>query len=461
MIQAQSLPPNKTIYDYPVVLPGEEPTEAQQAQMTIAQIAGIVMAVSAGKSALEAATTNQLVEALRTTNLLVDASVDTFIAFVKFLLPEAQKKARELTWTGVALRAELVGVDFPDEMPEDEDIPRELFYPRSSSLDTAYRRIAEEYKENLQRTKDDPVIKELVTQMEHQGMTPLPRPDNISSDAVERVADSDESWAEAFRKAEEEASETTRRALAENALNEEVRKNLESEALAREWQEVDIREFSGDDTAEAEASLERREEELRPEPGLEADGADRPEEDAEDEDPRLVQLTDAEIQDIIERYAEHKAEERVERMVSQDIQGASRNMHQVAMRNTDPKQVTGFRRVVHPELSESGRSCGLCIVASTMRYTRGDLLPIHSGCNCETVEIYKVDGVEYDPGEQINMQDLGIFYEEAGGTTRGWDLKRQRYQVFNHPEYGPTLINVTSKKANENATEVGFNQRRA
>lgn len=49
MIQAQSLPPNKSVYDYPIVLPGQELTEEQKTQAQLAQIAGIILATAAAK----------------------------------------------------------------------------------------------------------------------------------------------------------------------------------------------------------------------------------------------------------------------------------------------------------------------------------------------------------------------------------------------------------------------------
>ena len=134
--------------------------------------------------------------------------------------------------------------------------------------------------------------------------------------------------------------------------------------------------------------------------------------------------------------------------MAQDVASAARNAHQEVLQKTPKKVVVGFRRVVHPELSKSG-SCGLCIVASTMKYTRGDLLPIHAGCNCETVEIYNIDGRIIDPGQQINEEDLFVFYREAKGSTRGWDLKRWKYKIVDHPEYGPTLVNSSAKHATE------------
>lgn len=54
--------------------------------------------------------------------------------------------------------------------------------------------------------------------------------------------------------------------------------------------------------------------------------------------------------------------------------------------------VTGYRRVL-----EGPHSCGLCIVASTQRYHKQDLMPIHPGCDCSTAPIYG----DHDPGPTI------------------------------------------------------------
>lgn len=58
--------------------------------------------------------------------------------------------------------------------------------------------------------------------------------------------------------------------------------------------------------------------------------------------------------------------------------------------------VVGYRRVL------TGRSCALCAVASTQRYRRANLQPIHASCDCDVAEIY---GTE-DPGQVINRQLL-------------------------------------------------------
>lgn len=49
----------------------------------------------------------------------------------------------------------------------------------------------------------------------------------------------------------------------------------------------------------------------------------------------------------------------------------------------DRTKFQGFQRTL------TGReNCALCVVASTQRYTRGDLLPIHPGCDCGVKPYY-------------------------------------------------------------------------
>lgn len=60
---------------------------------------------------------------------------------------------------------------------------------------------------------------------------------------------------------------------------------------------------------------------------------------------------------------------------------------------SDP-HVVGYRRVL-----EGAHSCGLCIVASTLRYRKENLLPIHPGCDCSVAPIYGYR----DPGRSIEI----------------------------------------------------------
>lgn len=65
-------------------------------------------------------------------------------------------------------------------------------------------------------------------------------------------------------------------------------------------------------------------------------------------------------------------------------------------------QVTGYRRVL-----EGAKSCGLCIVASTQRYHKKQLLPIHPGCDCSVVEIYPGQ----DPEQLIDPRTLADVHD--------------------------------------------------
>lgn len=62
-----------------------------------------------------------------------------------------------------------------------------------------------------------------------------------------------------------------------------------------------------------------------------------------------------------------------------------------AQREESP-YITGYRRVLEGE-----RSCGLCIVASTQRYSREQLMDIHPGCDCSEAPLY---------GERAHVIDL-------------------------------------------------------
>lgn len=96
--------------------------------------------------------------------------------------------------------------------------------------------------------------------------------------------------------------------------------------------------------------------------------------------------------------------------------------------------VTGYRRVLRPELSKTG-SCGLCIVAADRIYSTGDLMPIHPpSCKCIAMPIIG----DEDPGFSMNREDLDRLYAEAG-SNKAADLRRTRYTVQQHGEHGPVL----------------------
>lgn len=123
---------------------------------------------------------------------------------------------------------------------------------------------------------------------------------------------------------------------------------------------------------------------------------------------------------------------------------------QLAKRNTVAAhgQARFYRRVL------TGReNCALCVIASTQRYRRGQLAPIHPGCDCGIEEI--VDG---QPGQVIDPVLLETTHTEIaarlGGTDRSaFDLGLDKRDVAGRPlsdftelivirqhgELGPTL----------------------
>jgi hypothetical protein len=64
---------------------------------------------------------------------------------------------------------------------------------------------------------------------------------------------------------------------------------------------------------------------------------------------------------------------RLEQILATDLQLAKTHAARAVM--SDDHRVVGYRRVL-----TGIKTCGLCVVASTQRYHRGDLMPIHPGC---------------------------------------------------------------------------------
>lgn len=64
-------------------------------------------------------------------------------------------------------------------------------------------------------------------------------------------------------------------------------------------------------------------------------------------------------------------------------------------------------------------NCALCVIASTQRYHRGELMPIHPGCDCEQRGVKAGS----DPGQVINPDLLELTHAEIdkrlGGSDRG------------------------------------------
>lgn len=71
-----------------------------------------------------------------------------------------------------------------------------------------------------------------------------------------------------------------------------------------------------------------------------------------------------------------------------------------------------FRRVL-----TGAENCAMCLIASTQRYRRGNLAPIHKGCDCSTIEEFGPD-----PGQildRVTLEDVhAAIRAEFGETDR-------------------------------------------
>jgi hypothetical protein len=100
----------------------------------------------------------------------------------------------------------------------------------------------------------------------------------------------------------------------------------------------------------------------------------------------------------------------------------------------DRDKIVGYRRV-----PRGGKSCALCLLASTQRYHRGDLMPIHDHCHCVVEPIYG----DRDPGQVIAPAQLKAVHAQVEAATGSADLSGGHYRdavlVHLHGEIGPVL----------------------
>lgn len=159
---------------------------------------------------------------------------------------------------------------------------------------------------------------------------------------------------------------------------------------------------------------------------------------------------------------------RAEAVVDTDIALAVRAQE---IKTAGARGVKLYRRVLHPELAESGLSCGLCIVAADRIYSVSKFKrELHDHCHCEMLPIE----AGKDPGQNLNTADLESLYraagalvgkdrETGGGKRQGGALKKVRARldehgnvvdiqnargkavqvaVTEHGEIGPVLVNA-------------------
>jgi hypothetical protein len=132
--------------------------------------------------------------------------------------------------------------------------------------------------------------------------------------------------------------------------------------------------------------------------------------------------------------------ERVRQLAETDLQLSHTNASRRLL--TDRNDIVGFRRVPTGDYT-----CALCLIASTQRYRKFDLMPIHPGCDCRVAPIVSDEPVDQvlDPvaleGIHEAVENMFGFSDRSG---RKIDY-RKLLVVKDHGEYGPTLAKSGNK----------------
>lgn len=128
------------------------------------------------------------------------------------------------------------------------------------------------------------------------------------------------------------------------------------------------------------------------------------------------------------------ASHRIATLVATDLQLAKTHAAREILTSTP--EVQGYQRVLR-----GPHSCALCMIASTQRYHRENLMPIHPGCDCDVIPIVG----HQDPGQVINagrVEDVHAAIQEQfgisdrGGRAIGY---RDLLVTHQHGEIGPIL----------------------
>lgn len=110
--------------------------------------------------------------------------------------------------------------------------------------------------------------------------------------------------------------------------------------------------------------------------------------------------------------------------------------HSARRRLSKDERVVGYRRTL-----TGLENCGLCVLASTQRYHKGELMPIHPGCDCGVAPIYGVN----DPGQVLDADAVDRAHDaiaERFGKSfaNGREIDyRKVILVREHGEIGPVL----------------------
>lgn len=436
-----ALPARPSIIDVPAV-PPHEMTAEEQEKWTAAQIAAITLAAADSREQITNNVVLQLVPLLRLINPYNEEAVIRFAKEAALLVSAGIGEIGKVAWTAVSARLAVQGYSLSTRYSRPTD-------GRTTDLEVAYKRVAADYRRRVAAGAES--IKGTIQQAEEERFQAIGGAVVADSRRGESNAKVEGTQRSPTASAGSKGSSGTGSSTSESAGS-----GSSSRAGTAGADEADKPKASDrrvNDTEDDRASTVGQPESSgdgRSATGGAEDDAAR----AEAELRRQASLSDSEKQALLEQVAQQEMEVRLERMVNDDMGMANRAAFRDAINSAPKGVITGYRRVLHPELAQSGQSCGLCIAASTRIYKKKDLLPLHNLCNCEPVEIVK----GRDIGQQINDEDLDTLYGAAGDSTHRTDLSNTKWKVFEHPELGPVLRSVPRSKK-EKPVDISFSSR--
>lgn len=434
-----ALAPRPAILDVPPVDPAEMTAEEQE-KWTAAQVAAITLAAAEARATITNNIVIQLVPLLRLINPYNETAVTRFAMQAAELVASGIDEVGRIAWSAVASRMEVQGVPMRQGYRPPTD-------GRTTDLAVAYKRVAGDFRRRVVAGPDS--IKATVAQAEEERFQAI-------GGAVVAEGRRGESNAEvegtqrAPGKSAGQAGSSGGGPEKDEAAGSGAAKRTGAGAGAVARPAADRPVNDGADDWSAEDTADAAERAARDAEDRAADDADR----AEEELRRQAALSEEEKAVLLDQVAQQEMEIRLERMVNDDIGMANRSAFKNAINAAPDGTITGYRRVLHPELAQSGQSCGLCVAASTRIYKKKDLMPLHNMCNCEPQEIVK----GRDIGNQINDEDLTILYGEAGDSSDRQNLSNTKWTVFDHPELGPVLRSKPRSKKRE-PVDISFSSR--
>lgn len=132
----------------------------------------------------------------------------------------------------------------------------------------------------------------------------------------------------------------------------------------------------------------------------------------------------------------HSGANRIRELLDTDVERLSDFTSVERFANSN--RVVGHRRVL-----VGPKNCALCIVASTQRYRRGDLKPIHPHCDCKVAPVFswESDGAQQVLDEELLDQLHASISEKLGEDVANRSAKdyNKIMVVHQHGENGPYL----------------------